>query len=182
MKKAIGLAILVFAGCDYAVPLAENPDRPIDPALAGLWSHTDGKGETTRLLVLPLSKQEYLIVYPANHPEPLYFRACHCAAGDLSLIQLTWLGAGNGGTPEKTDRLYAYATYEARPDRLAWRMVNPEVIKPESVNTPQALRAALLANRQHPDLLKETSPSLSRVTPPAHQRAPLRRPPMPPGW
>ncbi len=106
----------VLAGCDYAVPLAEKPEQPIDTALVGAWARKVPHGKTEeRLLVLPLGKNEYLVSYPAGSPHALFARACLCRAAGMPLIQFTWFGTAEGKTVDDSC-IYQFASFTVTGD------------------------------------------------------------------
>jgi hypothetical protein len=175
---ALCLSLLALAGCDYMVPLAGKPELPIDKALVGLWE-TKTDGDVNRLLVLPLSKNEYMVAWPAGAPDTLYARACLCKATDFALVQLAWFGTGHGTEPDDA-RVYQYAAYSVDGDKLTARLLNADTVSRDAA-TPAALLAAIKANSTNPELFREEM-AFTRVKPPANANAPLKRPPIPTAW
>jgi len=169
----------VLAGCDYTVPLAETPDTPVKPELAGLWERTDDRGKQERLLVLPQGSTEYLVSYPAGSKKALFARAALCQAGDLTLLQLKWFGTAEGA-PADTPRLYQYATFTVTGDTLTGRLLNADVVDRDAAST-EALLAAIEANAGDVHLFRETW-TFTKVKPPEPADAPPKRPPVPAAW
>ena len=182
MKTNVSLALFcaaLLAGCDFTVPLAPTSDTPIDNALVGAWERTTNNGARQRLLVLPLSKTEYLVSFPAGEKDAMFARATLCKAADLTLLQLAWFGTAQGATPED-GRVYQYASYDVTGDTLKGRLLNAEVVD-RDVSSTAALAAAIEANRESPKLFRDLW-EFTKAKVPADPNAPLKRPPMPAAW
>lgn len=177
VAAALGLALL--AGCDYTVSLVQKPDTPIDKALVGSWSLTGDDGRTQKLLVLPLGVNEYLVSYPAGEKDAMFARACLCRADARTLVQLTWFGTARGTTPDD-DRVVQYAAYSVKGETLAVNLLNADTVKRDAA-TPEALARAIAANRDNPELFRETL-IFKRERPADNPNARLARPPMPAAW
>jgi hypothetical protein len=174
---ALGAAAL--AGCDYTVPLADKPEQAIDAALVGAWERTTADGETERLLVLPLSKTEYLVSFPAGSKNAMFARACLCKAADLSLVQLTWFGTARGAVPEDS-RVYQFASCTVTGDTLKGRLLNADVVDRDAASSA-ALSTAIEANKENALLFREEM-VFKKEKPPADPNAPFKRPPVPAAW
>ena len=168
-----------LAGCDYTVSLTDTPELPIDKALVGSWERTTNQGERQHLLVLPLSKTEYLVSFPAGAKDAMFARACLCKAAGLTFIQMTWLGTAHGATPED-GRVYQYATFEVKDDTLKGRLLNPEVVDRAAASTASLL-TAIEANKDSSKLFRDVW-EFTKVTPPANPERPPKRPPIPAAW
>ena len=168
-----------LAGCDYTVPLAEKPEQAIDAALVGAWERKSDHGEVERLLVLPLSKTEYLVSYPAGSKDAMFARACLCKAAGLTLVQLTWFGTARGDLADD-DRVYQFASYTVTGDSLKGRLLNPDAVSREAAST-DALAKAFAAKKEQPDLFRDVW-DFTKVKPPADPNAPPKRPPLPAAW
>lgn len=183
MKTNAFLAVAcaaALAGCDYTVPLTATPDRPIDPALVGLWERQDeAQGGAEKLLVLPLGKNEYLVSYPANSKNALFARATLCKAADLTLLQLTWFGTALGTVADDA-RIYQYATFTVAGDTLKGRLLNGDVVDRDAASAA-ALIAAIEANADSPKRFRDEW-TFTKIKPPPDPHAALKRPPMPAGW
>lgn len=178
MMTAVCLAFL--GGCDYTVSLVKTPENPIDQALVGAWSRTDGNEQTERLLVLPLGPNEYLVSFPAGEKTAMFARACLCRAEDRTLAQLTWFGTAQGVLP--TDgRIFQYASYSVKGDRLYVNLLNADVVKRDAP-TSEALLQSIAANRDNPNLFREAMAFKKEPPPPADPQAQVTRPPMPAAW
>ena len=99
-----------MVGCDYKVPLVKTPTIGIDAAVVGLWERTDEDGKTESLLVLPLSKQEYLVVFPAGAKDAMFARGCLWRNGAVNLVQLDWFGTARGKVAED-NRTFQFVSY-----------------------------------------------------------------------
>lgn len=170
---------VTLAGCDYTVPLNETPELPIDSALIGVWERTTNQGEKQRLLVLPLSKNEYLVSFPAQAKDALFARASLCKTAGKTFLQLAWFGTAKGVTPEDS-RVYQYATYAVAGDTLKGRLLNAEVVDREAASSA-ALAAAIEANLENPRLFRDEWVFIKAKLPEAPD-APPKRPPIPAAW
>lgn len=155
MKKAwcVSWLCMLAAGCDYTVPLVTRPELDVDPALVGLWQRAAEGGKVEGLLVLPMSKQEYLVSFPAGGPDAMFARATLWRQHGLTLVQLDWFGTARGNAPEDK-RTYQYASYVVKGDILSVRMVSTEVVDRE-IATSRKLARAIAANRENPKLFRE---------------------------
>lgn len=143
-------AFLIFLGCDFNVPLVDQPQLPIDRNLTGLWVSANTNDTTDSLLVLPLDAQQYLVAYPAAHADSMYARACLATSAAGTIVQLTWFGTAKGGTPDDA-RLYQYARYSVTNDALAVEMLNTSVID-KNIITSAELAKAIETHKDDPDL------------------------------
>jgi hypothetical protein len=157
MRTAVILAVgILSAGCDYMVPLVKTPSLAIDSGVVGLWQRPKDKGETERLLVLPIGKQEYLVSYPSESKDAMFARACLCRVAATTLVQLEWFGTARGGIPDDPDnpedrRVYQFAAYSVTGATLTVRMLNTDVVK-KAVDSTDKLAKAIAANLAKPDL------------------------------
>jgi len=153
MKNLIVMiACGLLVGCDYTVPLVKTPAREIDSAAIGLWQGQQDEN----LLVLPLSKVEYLVSLPAGSKDALFARACACSSSDNSLVQLEWFGTAKGKLPDGDGRIFQFAQYVITADTLSIRMLNPEVVK-NTVKTSKELAKAIHDNHDNPNLFKSAT-------------------------
>src|SRR5512140_416744 len=63
----VSLVGLLFAGCDYDVPLSDRPERPVDDQLAGNWMSPDAW-----MMVRRFDAENYVVVHNGS-----MFRAWH---------------------------------------------------------------------------------------------------------
>ena len=153
MMIVSAVCVLLAAGCDYTVPLVKTPNLPVDSAVVGLWRRTAGDNTGERLLVLPLSKQEYLVVFPAGTKDAMFARGCLWRDGDTPVVQLDWFGTGRGSLPDD-HRTFQYATYALDQDTLSIRLLNPDVVAAD-ITASDALADAVTDHKNHPDLFRE---------------------------
>jgi len=155
MKLLLPLvACLLFAGCDFTVPLIETPKLDIDKSVLGLWERTkpDG-GPSERLVVLALGKQEYLVAFTGNGSESIYARGCLCNTAGLTLVQLTWIGNSKGEGPGDK-RVYQFASFTLNGDHLSLHLLNSETVGRDAKSTAD-LAKAIAANKTRPALFRE---------------------------
>lgn len=150
----VSAVCVLLAGCDFTVPLVKTANLPMDPAVVGAWRRTGADNKSERLLVLPLSKQEYLVVFPAGSEDAMFARGCLWRDGDTPLVQLDWFGTGRGNLPDD-DRTFQYATYTVDQDTLSIRLLNPEVVA-KDIPSSDALVNAITEHKNHPDRFRET--------------------------
>jgi len=146
------LSIFLVCACVYEVPLVEEDVLSVDPQLAGIWQEIPEEGEAEdlddRLIILPFSETEYVAILSPGDGG-LYFRAYPIRVGDMTLIQLEWLGVD----PEEGER-YHVCQYMLQNGVLTVETLNDDVISDE-IKDSAALRAALLENRDNPELFDE---------------------------
>jgi hypothetical protein len=153
MRELIVLvACTMLVGCDYTVPLVKTPGMAIDNAVVGLWERTNENGQTERLLVLPLSKQEYLVSFPSSAKDAMFARASLCSTAGKTLVQLEWIGTVQGELPED-NRVFQFAAYSVAEDTLRVRMLNADVVKGDA-ESPGALAKAIGENKNNPALFR----------------------------
>ena len=176
---AVGLAFLV--GCDYTVALVKTPEIPMDAALLGAWSRTDGNenDRSQRLLVLPLGPNEYLASFPAGEKDALFARVCLCRANERTLAQLTWFGTAQGVIPNDA-RVFQYAAFSVKDNALQVSLLNADVVARDAASA-EALVKAIAASKDNPELFRAAM-TFKKVKPPEDPDAPVARPPTPPGW
>jgi len=150
MKTMMSLvAILLLCSCVYEVTLVEQAVIPVDPALTGIWQETTEEGTAEdpddRMVLLPFSKTEYVAILSPGH-DALYFRAYPICVEGLELLQLEWIQAN----PDGHER-YLVCRYAVQDGVLTVETLNDDVIS-DDIKDSAALREALLANRDNPDL------------------------------
>ncbi len=151
MKRMLLCAVGgLLAGCDYTVPLVKTPETAIDRGLVGLWQRVGEEGKEQRLLVLPLSKVEYLIVFPAGEEDAMYAKGCIWRGASLMLLQLDWFATAQAKFPEN-DRTFQYASFVREGDTLKFRLLNPDIVSRDLAST-DALTKAITENKDDPKL------------------------------
>ena len=179
------IAASLLAGCDYKVRLVDKPELPIDKALVGVWKESSQQERVERILVLPFSENEYLVVWSTGAENSLYARACLCKETDFVLVQFTLFGSDEGPVIKEEDEdahLHQYYAYSVKDDKLTLSRLNTDVVD-RDVATPAALLAAIQANRTHPKLFdEETVYTRVKPTEPQKDDAEVKRPPIPKAW
>lgn len=152
MKKILLMcAMLAAAGCQYDVPLAAAPSLPIDHALIGVWESTEENAE--RMVVLPLSGQEYIVQYPVSEKNGLLFKAFRIQAAGRDLVQVQWLGGVNGSLETNTPA-YQVLDYKLDGDTLTLRVLRSSVFT-NKFQATEAFAAAVEAARDRADLFED---------------------------
>jgi hypothetical protein len=146
------MAAVLFAGCDFTVPLVTTPGMDIDKSLLGLWQGTGDDGKIEQLLVLELDAREYLVSYPSASKDGMFARACLCRADNQTLVQIKWVGTANGNPPDD-NRVFQYASYTVSGDKMSVRFLNNEVVNKDAASSAELLKS-IAANRDKPDLFR----------------------------
>jgi hypothetical protein len=149
------LAVLLVTGCRYAAPLSAAHDLPIDPAALGCWEPardaSAGTDDGERLLILRFSPTEYLIHHDAP-ADARYYRAYPIEVGGVACVQLQVIGTP-AGPPEEGAKPYDVVSYALDAGDLVIRQLNTDLI--DEGLRGEALRAAFLAHKDHPDLFRD---------------------------
>ena len=146
------LMCLMAVGCDYTVPLATRPELDADPQLVGVWSQTNEQKNVQQLLVLPLSRRELMIAFPAGSVDSLYAKVLFCRRADMTWAQLEWIGSGKGRADTK--QAFQFAACEVKGDALTVRLLNPDVVSNTVTSAKQMIRL-IDANRANPALFRD---------------------------
>ena len=144
---------VLLAGCEYTVPLVKTPDVAIDTAIVGLWQRTSEDGKMERLLVLPLSKVEYLVVFPEGAKDAMFARGCLWRSAALTLVQLDWFGTAQAKLPDD-NRTFQFASYAVEGDTLKCRLLDPDIV-PKDIESSDALAKAITDNKDNPKLVRD---------------------------
>lgn len=154
MKTVCVLAVcLLLVGCVYEVPLATEPQQEVNKAWLGKWQTVAADGAVQELLVLPLGAKAYLISYPSNAKDALFFRAFVAQAGAVPIMQFQLLGAATGELPDGP-RVYHFGSFRLDGPQGVLRLLNPEVVS-RDVTTTEALAEAIASQRENPALFAE---------------------------
>ncbi len=146
---------LLLVGCVYEVPLATESQQEVNRALLGKWLTVADDGAVQELLVLPLGAKEYLVSYPSNAKDGMFFRAFVAQTGTTPVMQFQLLGSANGEAPADR-RVYHFGTFRLDGPQLVLRLINPEVVS-KDVTTTEALAKAIAAQRENPALFAEST-------------------------
>ena len=154
------IACAMLVGCDFTTPLVDKPDMDIDQAAIGLWEKSADADQTERILVLPLSKQEYLVAFTGviipfigNGGNSLFARACLCKVAGRTLVQLQWFGTSDGTLPDD-NRVYQFAAYSIADDTLRFRLLNPDIVGGDVISSEE-LSESIKAHKNNPALFRD---------------------------
>jgi hypothetical protein len=136
---AIGLCILVFAACQYDIPITSGPTRKVQERLLGDWTSADGKD---KLKLCSLDDSVYVVYYDGD------LRAYHSDVADTSFATVQGLNS--------SDRKYAYVILKLSDDgkNLSLRSFNDKVI-PTETKDPATVVALLTQNAGNRELFGE---------------------------
>ena len=136
----IAAVVLLFAGCNYDVPLTARPTRNIDERLLGVWLGGD-EGKDT-MVVRRLDDSTYVVAMDDD-----LYRAFHSDFAGTAFLSVQELNHG---------RLYVYLTAVLAADgnQLTLRTVSTKVV-PEETKGRAALQKLIKANLAHPALFGE---------------------------
>ena len=136
----IAAVVLLFAGCNYDVPLTARPTRNIDERLLGVWlGGDDGKDP---MVVRRLDDSTYVVAMDDD-----LYRAFHSDFAGTAFLSVQELNHG---------RLYVYLTAVLAADgnQLTLRTVSTKVV-PEETKGRAALQKLIKANLANPALFGE---------------------------
>ena len=154
MKKLMFVVLCgLMAGCEYTVPLLKNPETAIDRSILGLWQRTKEDGQIEQLCVLPLDQKEYLVSYPSGVKTSMFARACVCSAAGKPLVQLEWVGTGEGKLVED-NRAFQFVAYSLAGDTLTVRLLNSDLVSKDLTSSAE-LSKSIEANKDSVNLFKE---------------------------
>jgi hypothetical protein len=132
--------LLLGAGCEYEVPLAEKKDLPIDSALLGLWESGGEKEDKETIAVSRYSDTEYAILFVSDNKETR-LRGYPIEVAEISCVQLVTV-------EEKKENRYYVITYELSKGFLIVRMLNASKDLKSSIE----LRNAFIKNKDNNEL------------------------------
>ena len=154
MRTAILILLAaLLAGCEYEVPLVTQPTAGIDEALVGVWGRELANGGEERLLILPMSEQEYLVSFPMNSKDRMFARGSVWEDGELKLVQLEWFGTAKAKLPGKDPR-FQYFGYRRSGEQLEILHLNADVVGRKPVSS-EALAKAILAKKSDPKFFRK---------------------------
>ena len=137
---AIGLCSLVFAACQYDVPITSHPTRNVQTQLLGDWTSTDGK---ENLKLRRLDDSVYVVYYDGD-----LFRAYHSDVAETPFTTVQDLNS--------IDRKYAYVVWKLSDDgrTLKLRSLNDKVVPKETKDSATVIEI-LTKNASNPELFGE---------------------------
>lgn len=142
LRSVLALAIgWLFFGCEYEVPITEQPTRKINEKLVGNWVIKDGEKEEV-MKVARLDDSTYIVFY-----DDRLYRAYHSDVGKTQLVSVQ--------TIDSEERKYSYIAWKLSPDgkSLGLQIVNDEII-PDATKDSATVRDLLQKNSQKPKLFK----------------------------
>ncbi len=148
----VGLSVLGL-GCDYRVALVDEPALEMNAALIGRWEHIDQQNRRNVLLVLPMDATTYLVVLTHEDHASLYGRATKWEQGEQSLVQIDWIGTGEGVVPDEDGARFQYVKYAVEDDALRFRLLSTAVV-PDDVSSVDALIVLMEEHRDDPALFR----------------------------
>ena len=169
----LAITVLLVTGCTYEYPLTTEHNIPIDPAVLGLWewipdyddepvppeevNEVKEALEDYRMLILKFSDTEYLIRYPVDGHNDIYywyFRGYPVKIGNISCVQVEYLGSiDEGPAVEKNERFFVVVKFALENDELEMRGINTDLVNTD-LESSEALRKAFLVNQENKDLFK----------------------------
>lgn len=159
------ITIFLITGCRYEIPLVDTADRPIDPAMLGLWrlipESGEESGEPEQMMVLAYSDTEYLIHHPIGE-DGVYYRAYPIEVAGKACVQLQIIGDEDGPLTQTSEGLYLAADYVLEEGQLEVNIMNTELLS-NTYTSSQALRKAFRQLKHHPDLFNNPG-TFVRVT------------------
>ncbi|HYS54408.1 MAG TPA: hypothetical protein VER58_11675 [Thermoanaerobaculia bacterium] len=130
---------LVFAGCDYDVPITEAPTRRVEPRLLATWTPLVAGRESEKLRIQRIDDSRYVIFYEGD-----VYVAHHSDIAGTPLASVRTCGR------------YLYFAWELSGDgrRLTVRQINSRVVPTETRDSAAVVRL-IEANRANPYLLDD---------------------------
>ncbi|MBC2596113.1 hypothetical protein H5P28_17735 [Ruficoccus amylovorans] len=151
LLAALGLGVaLLLGGCVYEVPLAEEANVPVDPALLGTWTlvQPDDPANSITAVVSQLSATEYVVATTGYAEKTQCYRAWPVEFDGVRYLQLQGL---NDGTFKKNEKVYLLGKLDRNGDHLNLSLL---MLKGEFANS-DALQQALRENISKPDTFRE---------------------------
>jgi len=149
------LLVLVLAGCEYQVPLADKQDIPVDESILGFWEQVPDKTDTAKsednMLVLKYTDKEYLVHYPTGK-NGMYFRGYPIKIDGKIYMQIQLIGIKDGDI-EKKDRRFHVVSYLLSDGQLEIKTLNSELVD-KNLQDSAKLMEAFLKNKDNKDLFK----------------------------
>lgn len=137
----IATACLVFAGCNYDVPLTPKPTHKIDPRLLGDWQIVDKESQKTEYLNVRLfDESTYVVVMDGD-----VYRGFHSDFAGTAFLSVQDLNADA--------RKYVYFVWQLSADntQLTLTGVSNKVV-PDTTKDRGAIQKLIKANLSNPAL------------------------------
>lgn len=158
MMTFLAVAVLLFTGCDYEVPLTKEHNSAVDPALLGLWVAIPDEGavaaEDERMLILRYSDTEYLIHYPIGGADETYYRCYPIKIGGVSCVQIEAIGTNEGHIPKDAKNIFEVASYRFEHAELEIKLLNNDLVDGD-LETTEALKQTFLKHTRNTELFND---------------------------
>jgi hypothetical protein len=148
VARFLVVTVSCLAGYAYDAPLTQEHSILVDSSILGLWEWAPDNP----VLILKYSDTEYLIRYELLGD--VYVRAYPISIGDISCVQLQFIGSENG-PPEKEEKdLFSVVSYLLEDGELEVKTINTELVD-EHIEDSEALRKAFLKHRDNSELFTD---------------------------
>ena len=158
LRLTLVFTLIILTACDYDAPLVKEAYLPIDRALLGTWEFIyEDRAEQKpqeRLVIRQESVNLYAIEY-VDGESILYFKGWLAKLEGSRFMQLKVTGSDEGPVDDDDTELFSVVSYALDNDKLMYRSLNTGLVSKDLTDTP-ALQAAFAANRDDPDLFKES--------------------------
>lgn len=152
------ILIVMLIGCEYEAPLVAEHSLPVDSAVLGLWEEIPEEGKQVdtkdRMLILKYSDTEYLVHYPPEGNDELYYRAYPIKIGGHSCVQLQLIGTDDGALKKDVKKVFHVVSYQLNDGKLELRLLNTDLLG-EGIKTTDDLKRAFLKNKDNKELFKD---------------------------
>lgn len=154
-KLLILLCLIALTGCQYDVPVVKDAKKDIDQKVLGLWESLEKNSDDVkdRMLILKFSDREYLVHYPSNKTDGIYFKAFLIDVAGMTLVQLQCLATGKGELAGN-DKNYALARYTVNGEQLQFQLINTEVVS-NKIKDSEKIKDEIENNKDNPELFDE---------------------------
>jgi hypothetical protein len=154
MKKVLFLLVMamLFAGCEYEVPVSGPQGLKIDKSLLGLWKQSElkkGEDAPDSLLVIEFSDEDYLVAY-TDKDTPVYFKAYPVEIEGKKYVQTQLIGSGQESAPDEY-RKFQLITYNLEDKQLELYVLNANVVDSE-ISDSETLRKQFIAKKDNAKL------------------------------
>ncbi len=150
MKKFLLLAVLALSGCVYEAPLVVTPELHMDTRALGSWVTTDEDGRVEQMTVVRLTDREYVVEYPVDRTNGMFFSAMLVGTNLPDVAQLRLLGFADG-REIASPRVYQFARFKLTGEELSVRCLN-ELEVSDDIKTTAELSAAIEAKQTDENL------------------------------
>lgn len=137
----VATACLMFAGCNYDVPLTPKPTQRVDARLLGEWVVVDKENQKEEhLSVRQLDDTTYVVTFDGD-----IYRVFHSDYAGTAFMSVQDLNADN--------RKYVYFTWKLSPDNTQLTLVGvSNKVVPETTKDRGAIQKLIKQNLANPAL------------------------------